>query len=124
VASSIKEFIRHSIISIVAALGLMVLLRPAHAVDRLWNNPAGGVWETAANWMPTGVPLSTEPVFFNLGRSYAINFSQSVTTRSGPITIRNDDVTFDFNAAGYGRSGMIVLGESAGQSGRLELRGD
>lgn len=42
----------------ILALAGLLATAPAAAVDYVWNNPAGGNWNTAANWTPNGVPSS------------------------------------------------------------------
>lgn len=51
--------------------GILLFASPlAQAIT--WNLPAGGSWNTAANWNPATVPTATDPVAFNISADSAI----------------------------------------------------
>ncbi len=47
-----------------------------------WNNPAGGSWATAANWLPATVPDSTTETVFDLDNSYDVTVGARQSGRS------------------------------------------
>ena len=51
----IARAVRGGALAVAAAL---LAALPAHAVDYVWNNAAGGNWNAPANWTPNGVPSS------------------------------------------------------------------
>lgn len=54
----------HVMLLTVGVLGS--LEQPAHAQTyRYWKNQGTGDWDTAGNWSPGGIPLSTDDVVFN-----------------------------------------------------------
>eukprot|EP00117_Sycon_ciliatum_P043435 scpid735/ scgid2341/ len=52
-----------------------------------WNNPNGGSWHHASNWLPARVPLSTDNVFITLSGSYKV-----VISASTPVTVNSLEV--------------------------------
>ena len=56
-----------------------------------WNNPAGGSFQTAANWDPQMVPGTNDTAIFGLASAYSVNVGTATTER---LEIRNGDVTF------------------------------
>ncbi len=55
-----------------------------------WFGPAGGNWSDAANWMPNGVPGSTDTALVNLAGSYGITLDVSSI---GSLTLDAPGVT-------------------------------
>ena len=56
-----------------------------------WDNPAGGSFQTAANWDPQMVPGSDDTAIFGLQTVYSVDIGTATTER---LEIRNGDVTF------------------------------
>src|SRR5262245_31205370 len=70
-------------IAFILALAALILIpRVAGAALIHWNNGAGGIWTTAANWSPAVVPGASDDVAIDLAGTYSV-------TATGPITIRS-----------------------------------
>jgi len=91
----------------------------------LWTNPAGGSWNTAANWTPAEVPGATAETLFNLDADYTVNvgthdvgrvriedgfvtFDNANLALLGPLTVGND-ATFDLTS-GTLETGELIIG--------------
>ena len=58
----------------------MIMCMSAQAVDYTWNGSAGdGLWDTAANWTPTGIPGTNDQV--------TLNGTENITL-SGTVTVK------------------------------------
>lgn len=89
------KFLHHSVRSLLA-LSIPCIIGQSYGVAQSWNNPAGGLFQTASNWTPAGPPGSGQLAIFDLYDSYTVNFSSSVTNRG--FHTRNGNVTFDIGA--------------------------
>lgn len=86
-----------------------------------WNNPAGGLWNTPANWTPATVPsLTTETAVFSIGGVYTTTLDVSTPTL-GSINIFDTGCTFNTNSGiflglegGLLNNGLVVLNNSNG----------
>jgi hypothetical protein len=90
-----------------------------------WNNPTGGPFNTATNWLPTSVPTISDSAIFDMsGQTYTISFPTDVTNTQ--LAIAHDDVTFDLlnhtydvgslnldNATLHLRNGQLVTDNTA-----------
>src|ERR1051326_6256846 len=47
------------------------------AVNNVWTNPAGGLWEGTTNWNQGRVPISTDALQFGASGSYTVTVSSS-----------------------------------------------
>ena len=56
-----------------------------------WNNPAGGLFQTATNWDPQTVPGANDTAVFGLASAYSVDVGTATTER---LEIRNGDLTF------------------------------
>jgi hypothetical protein len=78
-----------------------------------WNNPAGGVWNLAANWDPLDVPneAGEEAVVADDGYTYTIDMGTNLTLDK--ITLLNPDLTlnvFDWDLNFYHEDGLTNHG--------------
>lgn len=103
---------------------------PANAC--VWNNPAGGNWEIAANWLGNRVPVDGDPVYIDLAGTYTVLIANT-TANSGQISLGRSDTTLGLQtlrirtpgrlfANGWSNadaSGIIHL-----ESGTLSMGGD
>ncbi|MEO5722052.1 MAG: hypothetical protein ABIR71_11350 [Chthoniobacterales bacterium] len=66
---------------------------PSPSPTILWNNSAGGSFQTAENWNPQTVPTATNTARFNLLATYTVDVGSANTSRlellSGDITFAN-----------------------------------
>src|SRR4051812_8677108 len=86
---------RYKFILAVALITNFFFTAPITAVDRFWNNAAGGDYSIPSNWTPNAIPTSSDQIVFNLGGSYTVNSSAAhIPLTAGQVTVRNDDVTF------------------------------
>ena len=53
------------IITHILPLLLAFIASSAHAAEKIWTGATGSNWNTAANWLPTGVPVTTDDVIFD-----------------------------------------------------------
>jgi len=78
-----------------SALAIVALAGTAHA-QSVWNNPAGGDWNTPANWTPADVPnTSTESAVIALAGTYTV--SLGVSPSIAGLTISNPNATLSIN---------------------------
>ena len=73
-----------------------------------WNNPAGGSWATAANWLPATVPDSTTETVFDLDNSYDVTVG---TRQSGRSRVEAGSVLFQ--SANLTLTGPFSVGGAA-----------
>jgi RHS repeat-associated protein len=60
----------------------------------MWNNPAGGDWDTASNWRGGVLPGANDDAVINVAASVTITHSQSVTDTIKSLTISNAGDSF------------------------------
>ncbi len=73
-----------------AAMVLAAACAPAAGQTANWANPAGGLWHTADNWSPVGVPSGAgRDVVIDLPGGYDVNVLQQINV--GAIRIDNPD---------------------------------
>jgi hypothetical protein len=65
----------------------------SHAVVKTWNGGAAGNWNTAGNWLPTGVPGPSDDVIFN---SLAV-VNMNIITTPTPYIINSLKITNNAN---------------------------
>ena len=77
----------HPVSRAVAATCASILLSSsvALAVDRTWNQPAGGSYNTPGNWSGTVVPTASDNGIFTLNGANYIVVLNSGTTSGGMI---------------------------------------
>ena len=62
---------------------VFIPLYPNAQVKKWSNNSGTGIWTTAANWIPSGVPVSTDDVILDntyVSGSYVLDLPQGITT--------------------------------------------
>jgi len=117
---------------------------PPPADEFIWDNPAGGSFDTADNWQQDAAPQDAEDTaIFNLDSFYTVLFSDEA--RTGTTQVLDGDVSFllnghTFTAVDGPESGLIVdsalsivggevvartvrIGEFAGSDGPLTIDG-
>jgi fibronectin-binding autotransporter adhesin len=116
-----------AVLRLMAAVIALSFARPLFATPYTWNGSAGdNNWNNPLNWMPNGVPTSTDDVSFPISASpssgSAANVSNSATlaigsslgvygtslTNSGTVTIGGSSITGSAYLEGFG-SGTTTL---------------
>lgn len=78
-----------------AALAIVALAGTAHA-QSVWNNPAGGDWNTASNWTPAGVPnAALDTAVIGLSDPFTVTLGISPSILG--LTISNPNATLGIN---------------------------
>jgi len=102
-----------------ATLNLVGLHRATGAI-RTWNNPSGGTFSIASNWLGGVAPGSADTARFSLGDAgYTVSFIGSVTNVG--LSITNDTVTFDLGGSSYNPPSGGFTGGGSGDVSRLTL---
>lgn len=88
----------HRTLKSLLAIGIPCVIGQSSSMAQnfTWNNPAGGSFHTAANWTPSGPPVTGQVALFEQFNSYTVNFNSSVTN-AGFRTL-NGEVTFEIGA--------------------------
>ena len=104
-------------------------LAPLHAAERYWITPAGGSFNSTANWSSTdgggggfSVPGAIDVTNFTLNSAYTVTFTAAPTTSQ--LVVDSGNVTFALGGLNYtvtNSSGMFI-GNAPGQTGRLTVR--
>jgi|GEM_PF-1864945 len=72
---------------------------------RTWLPTSGGVWTTAANWSPAGVPAATDTVVINSAQSAAITAIPATSISglivTGSVSLEASGQNSDFTVSGY-----------------------
>ena len=69
----------------------------ALAVDRTWNNPAGGDFSDPTNWTPNGVPGAADNALITLSGTYGVYLSANKTVSSLTLGAASGTQTLDTN---------------------------
>ena len=90
----------------VMVLALLALGNLAHCTTITWTNPAGGGWNTAANWNPNSVPGATDTaIITNAGVTVTLDISPTVggiilgTNGAGKVTLSLNNQTLSAERA-------------------------
>ena len=116
------------VLSVVGALLLGVGADAAPTCTRNFTGPAGGAWETAANWSPVGVPTTSDYACSAAGKSITLNSGlQSVdgVQLLGSLTVQGGELHTGASASTIGSlalAGGTVSG-SATVTGSLDWQG-
>lgn len=75
---------KYSILKMPLRLGLLLIVltlpvSQAFALDRTWNNAAGGDFNTATNWTPSGVPGVADNAIITLAGTYTVAMSDNAS---------------------------------------------
>ncbi len=106
---------------LICGFGLGIAPAPtALAEDIFWINPAGGLFQDAANWS-RGVPDGNDVAIFQLAEEgYIVSFAGDWQTDR--LRVRHDVVTFDLNRSVFllvNQSQPIIVGETPTNDGTL-----
>lgn len=101
----------------VATATLILFGQPAFGADRVWNEPAGGDFPEAENWVDDLPPGTNDTAIFNLPDAYTVNFDDDAETFR--LRISNGDVTFDLGGNTYllndnDRNNTAIIGDLTG----------
>lgn len=70
--------------TVVAALSVSLVVNCAFAAEKLWIGEDDGLWETAANWSPSGAPGYSDIAVFDPGEGNVLHLrSQAIVTCNG-----------------------------------------
>jgi len=89
-----------------------------HAQTLGWNNPSGGSASSSANWNPTQVPTSNNPISFDINRTYAVTFD-AASAHSASTSFTRGIIGLTMLAPHT--TGAITFGQVAGQNPRVSL---
>jgi len=89
-----------------------------------WNNPGGGSFSTANNWIGQAVPTANDIVGFNIDGTYTVTFPSDVTSER--ILARRGHATLDMGGHTYSVTsptleGSIIVGRYSGNDATLTL---
>lgn len=101
---------------------LGALPRGAVAQLSLWVNPSGGLFESAGNWAPLGVPSSSSSISFGLAADYKVGLLSEKTV-SGFTAGNGTEVTLGIGGPASERT-LNVEGEASIDNGALALQGN
>ena len=76
-----------------------------------WIDVSGGNFSDGSNWSFPIPPTSVDTAFFNLGGTYTVNFSESVTNKF--LKVITDNVTFDLNGFDYTILATTTIGDTS-----------
>ncbi len=117
--------------SIVLSTVLFCAAPPALAASS-WNNPAGGNWGDAGNWIPAGVPGAADDVLITLDGTYAVTLNVAASIRSLSLggTTGTQSLTISISAltlaeaSSAGTMAVINMqGSTLGGAGTLDIDG-
>ena len=117
------------LITVCASATLLALANPSHAIQRFWNNPAGGSFNVAANWQLGVVPGPADQAYFSLGSAFTYPVSFPTDVSNNQLTINQNNVTFDLLSHQYQLSNIgsdilsapIRVGAQVGDNATLRL---
>lgn len=101
--------------SMPSAIALFVLAGSAQAQLHAWNNPAGGNWNTVANWSPANVPnVAGESAIISIPGVYTVLANTGVTIDSLSIsntqaTVAIPAQTLSIAAGGFFNDGLMLV---------------
>ncbi|HEV8605642.1 MAG TPA: hypothetical protein VGQ99_09765 [Tepidisphaeraceae bacterium] len=116
------------ILTLCASATLFFLPSRSHAVQRFWNNPAGGSFNLGANWQGGVVPGAADDAYFGVG-DYAHTVTFPTNVSNDQLTILQHDVTFDLlghqyqltSAATDFLNASFVVGNNVGDNGIIHV---
>ncbi|WP_428389338.1 beta strand repeat-containing protein [Mucisphaera sp.] len=101
---------------------------PCKAAERYFIDVSGsGVWSTASDWSPAGVPTAADDVVFNNASTYALGpgvtdmFTRNLTVTNGDVTLfgfggggfTDLTITETLTVAGFGTSPRLTVGSAS-----------
>jgi hypothetical protein len=114
------------------SITLLLAATRAHAADKLWDNPDGGIFTLASNWIG-GVPGLNDLARFKITNSTSFPRTYTVAFANDPITqqlvVEDENVTFNLIGSPSNHTYELknefvamALGTVAGRSGNLTVR--
>ena len=95
-------------------------MAPIPPFEIVWTNPAGGDFQTAANWDPPFVPTETNRAVFDLTNGpYTVTWSDSVTNSS--FRVHEGTVTWDLQGHTYDMTPLETLSSIGTDSTTADL---
>ncbi|MEQ9461271.1 MAG: hypothetical protein RIG82_10000 [Phycisphaeraceae bacterium] len=112
-----------------AAVSLaLAVATPCVAAERFFIDvSSSGVWSTASDWSPAGVPTTADDVVFNNAATYALGpgvtdmFARNLTVTNGDVTLFGGggggftdlSITETITVAGFGTSPRLTVGSAS-----------
>jgi fibronectin-binding autotransporter adhesin len=87
--------VRAALIGTTALVAASLAAAPARA-QSVWNGSTSGVWNTDANWTPSGAPTATGTATFGASQQHNVTFSPT-TTSVGTLEINTGLNNYSFN---------------------------
>src|SRR4051812_35590534 len=100
----------------VTATATLLLLLGAAAdsvAASVWNNPAGGQYSNASNWVG-GVPVSGAAVTYNTAGVYTVNVDVAATHGATQFAATSANVTLNITGPGYTIPDTVKIGAASG----------
>lgn len=91
--------------------------RADHDGDHFWDNPGGGDFGIAANWLSNAVPLADDDARFTLDANYTVSFSQD--HENFHFSVEAGDINLDLNGFTYQMSHNTYVGFASGDAAGL-----
>lgn len=100
---------------------------PFASPNFIWNNAAGGSWQTGGNWTPAGPPTASDGATFSLANSYTVGLTTDAAV--GPLNVSAGNVTLNLgsnllqadtinlNGGSLAAPSLVFGAASAGQAG-------
>ena len=92
-----------------------VTVRPS--LERRWNNPAGGNWSVAANWLNNLIPGPDDIAIIDLSGTYQVNVDVNVTISQLRLGAEADTQTLNVNSS---RTLTVLNGGTGAEGGYLQ----
>jgi hypothetical protein len=92
-----------------------VTVRPS--LERRWNNPAGGNWSDASNWLNNLIPGPDDIAIIDLAGTYQVNVDVNATISRLHLGAATDTQTLNVNSS---RTLTVLHGGTGGQGGYLQ----
>jgi len=90
----------HAVMAAVMVAAVLGLAGPGFGQTAyLWMEPAGGLYGTAANWDPIGVPTAADYAEFEISGAYTVSFDGAYT--ASYLDVGRGQVTFDLRGYTY-----------------------
>ncbi len=110
--------VRAALIGTTALVAASLAAAPARA-QSVWNGSTSGVWNTDANWTPSGAPTATGTATFGASQQHNVTFSPT-TTSVGALQINTGLNNYSFNlnsSQTLSLTGVGIVDSSSGTVG-------
>ena len=85
-----------------------------------WNVDADGIWSTAADWSPKGLPRGGASVVINTADFHTISYTAQTLTIGG-LSVGNDDLSVSGGALTVAGGGSFGHGLAVSGTGSLDF---